>query len=94
MKKQVQQSRTRQATAFVICLALCQSAFAVPGMTALTTVQTALVAAGAVIMTIAVMMVGFKMAFQKVPFHECSHLLWGGILVGGASAIAGVLMAG
>lgn len=80
--------------ALSIGLALSQSALATPGQTQLSVVQGWMLAIGGFIVTIAVMVVGFKMMYQKIPFHECSHVLWGGILVGSATAIGGTLIAG
>ncbi len=83
-----------RTVAVAVCLALSQSALASPGQSQLATIQGWLYALSAVIVTIAIMVVGYKMAFQKMPFHECSHILWGGIAIGSAPTIAALLVAG
>lgn len=55
-------------------------------------VQTTLVGVAVTIFTIAVMWAGFKMAFQHAKWSEVSHIVIGGILVGGAAGIAGWLI--
>jgi len=47
---------------------------------------------GIVIITIALMVVGFRMAFQAAEWKDVAPVFWGGVLVGGAGAIAGVIM--
>lgn len=79
-------------TALAIGLAFCQSALATPGQTQLSTIQGWLYALSAVIVTIAIMVFCFKLLFQKTPFHECSHILWGGIGIGAAPTIAALFI--
>lgn len=94
MKNEFSEVNGLRLVAIAIGLAFCQSALATPGQSQLATVQTWIYALSAIIVTIAIMVVGFKMAFQKIPFHECSHILWGGIAIGAAPTIAALLISG
>lgn len=60
--------------------------------TVMDNVSSVMTGAGVVIFTIAIMFAGFKMAFQHAKWSEISNIVIGGILVGGASAIAGWLI--
>lgn len=55
---------------------------------ALNTVQGWLLSIGAVVVTLAIMFVGFRMMFQAAQWKDVAPVFWGGILVGGGSAIA------
>lgn len=55
---------------------------------ALTQVQTWLLSIGAVVVTLAIMMVGFRMMFGAAQWKDVAPVFWGGIFVGGASAIS------
>lgn len=55
---------------------------------ALTQVQTWLLSIGAVVVTLAIMMVGFRMMFGAAQWKDVSPVFWGGIFVGGATAIS------
>lgn len=46
---------------------------------------------GATIVTIALMFVGFRMVFQAAEWKDVAPVFWGGVLIGGASVIAGAL---
>lgn len=80
--------------ALIISLVLCEPAFATPGQTALTNIQTWLTGIGLTVITIAVMVAGFKVLFQHARLSEVSNILIGGIMIGSASLIAGMVMAG
>lgn len=71
-----------------------QSAFATPGQNQLSTLQMWMQIAGAGLITIAIMVVGYRMWFEKVPLRECSHVLIGGIMFGSASIIGSMLISG
>lgn len=55
-------------------------------------VQTALYAVGAVVLTIAIMWAAFKVMFQGQTLREVAPVLLGGIIFGAASGIAGLLI--
>jgi type IV secretion system protein VirB2 len=60
--------------------------------TTMTNVQTALTGVAVTLFTIAILWAGFKMAFQHAKWSEISNIVIGGVLVGGAGAVAaGVL---
>lgn len=85
----------RRHALFALGLALIsQSVLATPGQSQLSTVQAWLLAVGGTLITIAVMYVGLKMAFQKTPFHELSHVLIGGIIFGCAPMLAALFISG
>ena len=56
----------------------------------LNTVQTWLTSIGAVCVTLALMFVGFRMAFHAAQWKDVAPVFWGGVLIGGGSAIAGM----
>ncbi|MFT3960907.1 TrbC/VirB2 family protein [Propionivibrio sp.] len=85
----------RRQALFTLGLAfISQSVLATPGQSQLSTVQGWLQVLGGTIITIAVMYVSLKMAFQKTPFHELSHVLAGGVLFGCASLVGSMLISG
>lgn len=47
---------------------------------------------GIVIVTIALMFVGFRMVFQAAEWKDVAPVFWGGILIGGASAFAALFV--
>lgn len=61
--------------------------------TVMQNVSAVLTGVGATMFTIAIIWAGFKMAFQHAKWSEISNIVIGGILVGGAAAIAGWLLA-
>ncbi|RZT91178.1 type IV secretion system protein VirB2 [Advenella incenata] len=62
------------------------------GTTMLNTLQTWLVSISALIVTFAVMFVGFRMAFREAQWKDVAPVFWGGVLVGGAGGIAAMLV--
>lgn len=60
--------------------------------TTMTMIQNVLVGVSLIAFTIALMWAGFKMAFQHAKWSEISNIVIGGILVGGAAAIAALLV--
>ncbi|KZK32415.1 conjugal transfer protein TrbC [Delftia sp. GW456-R20] len=58
----------------------------------LTTISNWLLSVGVVIITIAVMFVGFRMSFQAAQWKDVAPVFWGGVLVGAASGIASMLI--
>ena len=61
--------------------------------TVFTTVNGWLIGAGTVILTSCILWAGYKMMFAGANFQEVSKPLIGGIVVGGAPVIAGLLIA-
>lgn len=59
----------------------------------LTSVQTGLQGIAAIVVTIAIMWAGFKMLFQHAKWAEVAHIMWGGVLIGGATGLASWLVA-
>jgi type IV secretion system protein VirB2 len=55
-------------------------------------VHNVLQGASVTIFTIAIIWAGFKLAFQHAKWSEISNIVIGGILVGGATAIASLLV--
>ena len=51
-------------------------------------VKAWLLVVGVVIVTLALMFVGFRMMFGAATFKDVAPVFWGGILVGGGAAIA------
>jgi type IV secretion system protein VirB2 len=60
--------------------------------TVMTNVQTVLTGVAVTMFTISIIWAGFKMAFQHAKWSEISNIVIGGILVGGAAAIAAWLI--
>jgi len=60
--------------------------------TVMTNVQQVLTGVAVTMFTIAIIWAGFKMAFQHAKWSEISNIVIGGILVGGAAAIAAWLI--
>lgn len=97
MQQAAQQKHTAGKLAFAavlsagLCLLMVEPAFAA-GLTKVTgfisTIQTLLQGLGAVVVSIAVMWVGYKMLFRGAAFSDVSQVLVGGILIGAAVEIA------
>lgn len=47
---------------------------------------------GAIIVTIALMFVGFRMVFQAAEWKDVAPVFWGGVVIGGAAGIANMLI--
>lgn len=62
------------------------------GTTMLNTVSTWLLSIGVVVLTIALMFVGFRMMFQAAQWKDVAPVFWGGVLIGGAAGIAGMMI--
>lgn len=60
--------------------------------TVLTRVVTMLTGAGVLVLTVAIIWVGYKMIFAGARFSDVAHILIGGILIGGAATFAGWLL--
>lgn len=93
-----QSTKTIAFGAFVAALiTLCEPAFAGAAVAKatgiLTTVITALTLFAVAAVTIAIMFVGFRMAFQSAQWKDVSSPFWGGILIGSAAAIAAIILA-
>jgi type IV secretion system protein VirB2 len=56
--------------------------------TVLSELRDALRGIGIVVVTIAVMFVGFRMVFQAAQWKDVAPVFWGGVLIGGAAGIA------
>lgn len=54
--------------------------------------RDALRSIGVVVVTIAVMFVGFRMVFQAAQWKDVAPIFWGGVLIGGAAGIAGSVL--
>ena len=54
---------------------------------ALNKVQTWMLSIGAVVVTLAIMFVGFRMMFNAATWKDVAPVFWGGIFVGGGAAI-------
>lgn len=88
------QKSTRN-TALSVSLALSSSpAFAQleRGTEMLNQVSTWLLSIGVVVLTIALMFVGFRMMFQAAQWKDVAPVFWGGVLIGGAAGVAGMLV--
>lgn len=60
--------------------------------TLLSTIQTTLLGVGGVICTISIIWAGFKMMFQHARFGDVANIFIGGLFVGCATVIAGMLI--
>lgn len=58
----------------------------------LNNISTILNAASLVVVTIAIVFAGYQIAFNNKRISEVAPVLLGGVLIGGASAIAGMLL--
>jgi type IV secretion system protein VirB2 len=59
--------------------------------TALTNISTIMTSLGGAIVTIAFMYVGFKMVFHAAEWKDVAPVFWGGVLIGGAPMVGGLL---
>ena len=85
------QSKALQLATLVALAALSGSASAqILGNTTgvLTELRDALRGIGIIVVTIAVMFVGFRMVFQAAQWKDVAPVFWGGVLIGGAAGIA------
>lgn len=84
------------ARAAVGCVALLSTSMAYAQIakvnTVLTNIQTILVGASLLIVTIAIIWAGFKMVFQHAKWSEVSNIVIGAIFIGGAGGIANWLI--
>ncbi|UTY59675.1 TrbC/VirB2 family protein [Massilia sp. erpn] len=64
------------------------------GTKVLNAVSTWMTGIGIVIVTIALMFVGFRMVFQAAEWKDVAPVFWGGILIGGAGAFASLFITG
>lgn len=62
------------------------------GTDMLNEVSSWLLTIGVVVLTIALMFVGFRMMFQAAQWKDVAPVFWGGVLVGAAAGIAGMLI--
>jgi type IV secretion system protein VirB2 len=53
-----------------------------------------LTGAGVLVLTVAIIWVGYKMIFAGARFSDVAHILIGGILIGGAATFASWLLGG
>lgn len=60
--------------------------------TLLSTIQTTLLGVGGVICTISIIWAGFRMMFQHARFGDVANIFIGGLFVGCATVIAGMLI--
>jgi type IV secretion system protein VirB2 len=60
--------------------------------TLLTTIQTTLLGVGGVICSISIIWAGFRMMFQHARFGDIANVFIGGLFVGCATVIAGMLI--
>lgn len=65
----------------------------VPGATLLGKVAAWLTGLGVLTCTIALMLAGYKFFFQQARLTDVSNIIIGGILIGSAALIAGLIMA-
>jgi len=63
------------------------------GTTMLTTIVTWLNGFAILITTVAIMWTGYKVMFKHAQFTDVAAILIGGLLIGGAAAIAAILVA-
>lgn len=85
-------------SAFILttCMAITSPAFAqlAKGTTMLTTVQSWLTTISVIVVTLALMFVGFRMVFNAAQWKDVAPVFWGGVVIGGAAGIAGMLING
>lgn len=86
-------------TALAIILATSSLMFTVPACaqlsqvnTLLNTIQTTLLSVGGVICSISIIWAGFRMMFQHARFGDIANVFIGGLFVGCATVIAGMLI--
>ncbi|NVE00155.1 TrbC/VirB2 family protein [Massilia sp. BJB1822] len=64
------------------------------GTTVLNTIAKWMTGLGLVIVTIALMVVGFRMVFQAAEWKDVAPVFWGGVLIGGAGTLASLFITG
>ena len=62
------------------------------GTTMLNQVQTWLQGIAVVVVTLALMFVGFRMVFNAAQWKDVAPVFWGGVVIGGAAGIASMLI--
>ncbi|WP_213762407.1 TrbC/VirB2 family protein [Caballeronia sp. dw_19] len=84
----------RRTTAMCITLLVTSPAWAQLSQvnTLLTTIQTTLLGVGGVICSISIIWAGFRMMFQHARFGDIANVFIGGLFVGCATVIAGMLI--
>lgn len=80
----------KNAYALAMVTLMCSPAYAQfeKATQGLNKVQSWLLSIGAVVVTLAIMFVGFRMMFQAAQWKDVAPVFWGGILVGGGSAFS------
>ncbi|MDP9902415.1 TrbC/VirB2 family protein [Variovorax ginsengisoli] len=81
---------SRDAIFLLLIGAMCSPAFAQfeKMNQGLSKVQYFLLSIGGVCVTIAIMVTGFRMAYQAAQWKDCASWFWGGMLIGSGSAIS------
>lgn len=84
----------RRTTAMCVALLVASPAWAQLSQvnTLLTTIQTTLLGVGGVICSISIIWAGFRMMFQHARFGDIANVFIGGLFVGCATVIAGMLI--
>ncbi|KWF06417.1 type VI secretion protein [Burkholderia pseudomultivorans] len=84
----------RQAAVVAIALLMASPAWAQLSQvnTLLSTIQTTLLGVGGVICSISIIWAGFRMMFQHARFGDIANVFIGGLFVGCATVIAGMLI--
>lgn len=84
----------RRITAMCITLLVASPAWAQLSQvnTLLSTIQTTLLGVGGVICSISIIWAGFRMMFQHARFGDIANVFIGGLFVGCATVIAGMLI--
>lgn len=84
----------RRVTAAVVALLPATPAWAQLSQvnTLLSTIQTTLLGVGGVICSISIIWAGFRMMFQHARFGDIANVFIGGLFVGCATVIAGMLI--
>lgn len=87
-------ARIRDALFVASISVMCSPAFAQleKAKQTLGTIQVWLVSISAAIITIALMFVGFRMAFQAAQWKDVAPVFWGGVLIGAAPGIAAMFV--
>lgn len=87
-------ARVRDAALLAAVMVISSPAFAQleKAKSTLNTLQTWILSLGGVIVTIALMFVGFRMTFQAAQWKDVAPVFWGGVLVGSASGIATMII--
>ncbi|WP_083745305.1 TrbC/VirB2 family protein [Variovorax sp. KK3] len=83
-------SGLRAAAALATILVIASPAYAQfeRGTQALTRVQTWFLSIGVILVSLAIMFVGARMAFHAAKWSDVAPVFWGGVLLGGGSAFA------